>query len=109
MNVEVKNGKVYNEEGEVAVLISYGYGAGWSTQGEGEDGLFTPEVVLALINGEDLTNEFLDSVYGKDAFYYGGAKGLVVEWIEEGTLFRVTEYDGAERLQINYDLDWNVA
>lgn len=109
MNVEVKNGKVYNEKGEVAVLVSYGFGAGWSTWRDGEDGLFTPEVVLALINDEDLTNEFLDSVYGKDAFYYGGAEGLTVEWIKEGTFFRVTEYDGSESLEIRDDLDWNVA
>lgn len=109
MNVSVKNGKVYNDKGEVAVLVSYGFGAGWSTWGAEKDGLFTPEVVLALINGEDLTKEFLDSVYGKDAFYYGGADELVVEWIKEGTLFRVTEYDGNESLEIRDDLDWNVA
>lgn len=109
MNVSVKNGKVYNNFGEVAVLVSYGYGAGWSTWGAGKDVLFTPEVVLALINGEDLTNEFLDSVYGTDAFYYGGAAELEVEWIKEGTLFRVTEYDGNESLEIRDGLDWNVA
>jgi hypothetical protein len=35
MKYYIKNGKVYNNKGEVAVAISEGYGAGWTTWNPG--------------------------------------------------------------------------
>lgn len=50
MKTTTKNGKVYNEQGEVAVLYSPGYGAGWSTWNP-HDCLFTPEIVQLVLEG----------------------------------------------------------
>ena len=34
---------------------------------------------------------------------------LEVQWIPEGTLFKIVEYDGAESIEYKEDDDWIVA
>ena len=41
--------------------------------------------------------------------YWGGVDDLEIKWIPEGSLFRVDEYDGAERIVLQDDDDWMVA
>ena len=41
--------------------------------------------------------------------YDGGVEDLVVQWIPEGTAFRIHEYDGNESIEIKEDLDWVIA
>ena len=41
--------------------------------------------------------------------YTGGLHNLQVEWIKEGTLFRVVEYDGCESIEVNDEIDWMIA
>jgi hypothetical protein len=36
--------------------------------------------------------------------YLGGVRDLKVEWIDEGTLFRIHEYDGYESVEY-YDIE----
>lgn len=105
--------------GEVAVLVSYGYGAGWSTW-EGYEGMeFDPRLVEWIEAGkpglkdtwdnnlpEDIT-KYLEEKY--DGVYLGGVKDLEIEWIPEGSAFRITEYDGSESIECKDTGDWNFA
>ncbi|XWY20076.1 hypothetical protein ACNGTO_03200 [Bisgaard Taxon 45] len=96
MKTTVRNGKVYNEQGEVAVLYSPGYGAGWSTWNGGK-GVFTPEIVQLVLD-EAPTAAIMSKareILGED-FYLGGTSQLKIKWLEPGTVFYINEYDGSE-------------
>ena len=55
-----------------------------------------------------IIEEYCVRVYGDD-HYYGGADGLCVKWIPEGTQFYINEYDGAEWLVTISDVEWITA
>ena len=109
------NGKVYNTSGEVAVLFSPDFGSGWSSANpaHAQACLFSPEVVLWVLNGKKSADcpdfaTLFPAVDGDD-FYDGGARDLEVLWVPQGTKFRVSEYDGSESIQFENDLVWKVA
>lgn len=89
--------------GMVAVLVSPGFGAGWSTWCH-EDAnkiamIFDPEIVLAVLDGDHARAEAAaGAVYPNE--YLGGVKQLTVEWVPKGTRFEIHEYDGSESLRI---------
>lgn len=96
--------------GRVAVLISTGFGAGWSTWNrEWPAMLFDPVIVEMIVAGKDSYEiEAVAERRWPDA-YLGGLDGLTVEWIREGVKFRVMEYDGAESILTVEDEGWIVA
>ena len=97
-------------DGMVAVLVSRGFGAGWSTWNhEYPEMLFDPEIADLVLNGavEDDIVALASSKY-PDA-YLGGVDGLSVRWVPVGTKFRVDEYDGSESLDIMDEMNWTVA
>ena len=103
---EVYLGKVVRN-GKVAVLYSPGFGAGWSTWNTelGEDIIFDPTMVKYV---EEDNFQALRSYVGlkyPDA-YAGGVDDLKIAWIQEGTLFRVDEYDGNESIEILGESTW---
>lgn len=91
-------------DGKVAVLYSPGYGAGWSTWCYNNDLietlLFHPLIVEKVESGleQEITSEWLAKQFGEDFedVYCGGADQLEIEWLPEGTAFRIEEYDGFE-------------
>jgi hypothetical protein len=91
--------KVYNHKGEVAVLISQGFGAGWySWNQEYLQSLYSPAYVLWVLGGKPKDEiPSTRAVFGRE-FYGGGAESLYVEWLSPGTKFRIDEADGAEHL-----------
>lgn len=115
-------------DGMVAVLYSPGYGAGWySWNTKFSECLFHPDIV-ALVEKkneieETLTYTELRRYENKDIkaivkqiedkakelwgeeFYAGGARDLSIEWVREGTVFKIKEYDGSESLKFG-DSDW---
>lgn len=99
-------------DGKVAVLISEGYGGGWSTWNRrSTELLFDATVVLAVekeLPFEDiegyLTDKYPDA-YLSDSAY----KQLVVYWLEQGTQFVVDEYDGLETLRLCSETEWVIA
>ena len=99
------------KDGNVAVLISRGYGAGWYTwnMSLGEELLFSPELVTAILVGasEDQLIALAKSLF-PDAFY-GGVQDLDVEWIPVGKRFKVNEYSGQESLILQDGEDWIIA
>lgn len=99
--------KRYDEEGRVAVLISPGFGAGWSTWahlGENEALLFDSRLVDAILveMPKDEFVAYCESL-GYD-HYMGGAEDLQVVWLDAGTRFVVEEYDGSESIRTFDDL-----
>lgn len=88
--------------GKVAVLISYGFGAGWSTWNNADNHilLFHPKLVDMVESGkrEEIDEEWVEENLGISDVYCGGAEDLEIEWLEEGTKFCVEEHDGSESL-----------
>ena len=119
-------------DGKVAVLVSGGYGGGWSTwMEEVEVGdiwecvqpnlsiVFEPKVVEMVLAGEKDKNRAerkatLDKIIGYmtetyPGYYTGGAEGLKVEWVPVGSKFYIEEYDGNESLVLESDMNWQIA
>lgn len=85
-------------DGEVAVLYSSGFGAGWSSWNLewAEQLVFDADLALAVEKGDMAQAERIaDTLTGGDG-YLGGIKGLTLMWLPVGTRFRISEYDGAE-------------
>ena len=106
--------KVLDDEGNVAVLVSLYHGAGYLTSNEEHpECAFDPFVIEIVSKPRWYQNpekhkaikHHLKDKYGKD-FNTGGIEDLVVEWVPEGTKFRIQEYDGAEYIEIMHEIDW---
>ena len=120
--------KVVREDGKVAIIISPGYGAGWSTwvNSDAEQALFDPEIVAWILAGKPVVHTPQDGdstfvtnwakEYGNQARewaekygYLGGLGDAVIAWVSPGIPFRVNEYDGYESVVAHDDDDWVVA
>lgn len=88
------------KDGKIAVLYSPGFGAGWSTWNyeTGEKCVFSPEIVQKVINGEDITEEFCEQLFGVDYVCTLGCEKLKIKWLDPGTQFVIEEYDGSESI-----------
>lgn len=97
-------------DGRVAVLVSPGFGAGWSTWADRELRerlVFDPEVVAWVEGGKEGPLPDLEAKYGGyEYFYDGGASDLIVEWVPLGVRFRIEEYDGSESLVLESEYVW---
>ena len=96
-------------DGRVAVLVSPGHGAGWSSwNSEHEEILFDPALV-ELVEQEkwDELQAFVTLKYPD--IYAGGLRDLQIEWVPEGTEFVINEYDGSETLEVKDDIVWHKA
>ena len=104
----------YAIDGKVAVLVSGGFGAGWSTWNSYEGMLFDKEVVEILLNETLSEEEQQYKIYSlceakyPDA-YLGGVTGLGVKWVSEGTRFVINEYDGSESLECLDSMNFHIA
>ena len=98
-----------SEDGKVAVLYSPGFGAGWYTWNyEHPEILFDPAIVK-LVEKEkwDELATYVELKYPE--IYTGGMRDLTIEWIPEGALFKVNEYDGNESIELKEGDHWMVA
>ena len=99
---------MFKKDGKTAVLVSPGYGAGFSTWNKPEMAVDF-DLVEAFLSGD--MNRFECIVvekYGEN-MYLGGMENLMVVWVDEGNKFRVDEYDGNERVEILEGADWFTA
>jgi hypothetical protein len=102
-------------DGKVAVLVSPGFGAGWSTwaySGEEDNRdfmLHDPTLVTMVERGDSVEaiESYVTAIHPHT--YCGGADGLTIFWLPVGTAFRIHEYDGSESLEIRDDMIWNIA
>ena len=97
-------------DGQVAVLVSPGFGAGWSSWDRtyGEDMIFDP-VLAAYIDEGKIDEARTYVVMRFPEAYDGGVDDLVVQWVPVGTAFRIHEYDGSESIEIKDKMNWVVA
>jgi hypothetical protein len=106
--------KRYKDSGygyrDVAVLVSCGFGAGWSSWGMPEEALFDPVIVDFVEENKTNTEEFSEYLEKKySEVFTGGAGDLIVVWVPEGKEFRIDEYDGAESLVLKDNESWITA
>jgi hypothetical protein len=91
--------KYYNEKNELGVLISSGYGAGWSTWNE-EEIAYDKRIIEMWLKGatsSEMCNYIESLGYRKP--YMGGYYNLSLKFVPHGTLFCIQEYDGAESIE----------
>lgn len=97
------------KEGKVGVLVSPGFGAGWYTWNYAYPEIIFDPGIVDLVENEkfDELETYVTLKYPE--IYTGGLRDLRVEWIPEGTLFKIDEYDGAESIQYKEKDDWITA
>jgi len=95
--------------GEIAVLYSPGFGAGWFTWNAGHEGLlFDKELVQLVLDGkQDEAGQLAEAKY--PGVYLGGSEDLAVYWMPKGQRFEIHEYDGYESVRIFGPNDGHVA
>jgi hypothetical protein len=88
----------YNN-GKIGILVSYGYGTGWSSMGDPKS-CMDRELVEAFINkaSEREISAIASKNWPEQCQY--GLHECEVEWLEAGTPFRINEYDGFETLEV---------
>jgi hypothetical protein len=115
------------KDNKVAVLYSPGFGGGWYSWIGVEQCLFEPEIVELVLQREEIINEHycsdnanvvsfevalekinnqiknLAKLFYGEYLYVEGAENLQVAWIEVGTMFRISEYDGSESIHYEHD------
>lgn len=85
-------------DGKVAVIVSPGFGAGWSTWADDlPNSVFAPDVVAWIEAGKPDVE--LDDTFGEYG-YTGGLGDAEIEWVPKGSRFIIDEYDGSETLHI---------
>lgn len=96
--------KLYNDKGEVAVVVSHGFGAGWSTWSDVDP--------MDKQYNELIVNKDWDKLYKlceKNSVYAGGLEDCSIHWLKPGTKFIISEYDGAEGLELLEETPWQTA
>ena len=98
-----------NQDGKVAVLYSPNFGAGWYTWNQEHPAImFDPNIVKFVEKKEwDKCKTYVELKYPD--IYAGGLEDLQIEWIPEGTLFKINEYDGNESIELKESDNWFVA
>jgi hypothetical protein len=102
-------------DGNVAVLFSPGYGAGWYTWHNQEELIYHPTLIEMVEQNrqseitEELCRTLVTNFDENDYIYVGGAEDLRIEWMPVGTQFQVNEYDGNESIQKRDTTDWYTA
>lgn len=91
--------KYYNDKDELGVLVSHGFGAGWSSWNN-EEIAYDKRIIEKFLENPSLDEmcEFIASL-GYNKPYMGGYGGLTLEFIPRGTMFCIHEYDGAESIE----------
>lgn len=102
--------ELYIKDSEVAVLISPGFGAGWSTWNVPEVA-YDKRIIEAFMDYLDnkIDYDHLCEViegFGYKDLYYGGLVEGKIRWIPCGIYFRIREYDGAESIEFLSDTNF---
>jgi len=99
-------------DGKVAVLVSPGFGGGWYTWNKDFENskrlLFHPKLVELVEQDrrdeitQELCQEILEINY--DICISSNVDQLEIQWIPEGALFAIYNYDGYEEILTGEDL-----
>jgi hypothetical protein len=105
--------KYIRANGDVGVLYSPGFGAGWSTWNSGdvaERMVFDNALVEAVLNEDralaaEIASRFADGEH----VCVLGAEDLRVSFLDPDAAFRIEEYDGSERIEELSQIDFYIA
>lgn len=93
-------------DGKVAVLYAPADGGVWGSAPRNrkvaETMIFHPRLIEAVENGTNSADSMQDILWeltGEDV-YTGAAWHLEIQWIDQGTRFFISEYDGSESIVI---------
>ena len=104
--------KMFKKDGKTAVLVSPGFGAGFSTWNKPEMAVDF-DLVEAFLSGDKTRFAYIvNEKYNADDSLYLGIdvmNGLMVVWVDEGKKFRIDEYDGNESVEILEESVWFTA
>lgn len=91
---------------KVAVAISPGHGAGWTTWNS-KISPFEPKVIEMIEGGKraGINEEWCREELGLPNVYCGGAEDLEIEWLDVGEKFSINDEDGHESLYIASKLE----
>jgi hypothetical protein len=97
------------QDGKVAVLYSPEFGSGWYTwNGEYPQLIFDPAIVNYVENESWSDLEvYMELKYPR--VHLGGLLDLKVQWVAEGTEFKIVEYDGYESIEYKNSDQWITA
>lgn len=98
-------------DGMVAVLYSPGFGAGWSTWASREirEAVMFDPAMVGLVEQKKFEELEAFVALKYPGLFTGGLKHLQICWIPEGLQFRISEYDGSERIEFRDGVDWITA
>lgn len=97
--------KLLMKNGKVAVAVSGGWGAGWSTWND----VSPLDARFNKLFDEGKHEEAAALCEKLDLGFSGGAVDVDLEWVDVGTKFIVEEYDGSETLRRLEELDVHCA
>lgn len=102
----------FEKDGKVAVLVSPGRGAGWSTwvrKSPTDKAIAMDKQIVQYVLDKDLVGleQFMKKEYPD--VYLGGMKDLVVEWVTKGEALEITEHDGYESLTVIGEQEYWIA
>jgi hypothetical protein len=92
-------------DGKVAVAVSGGFGAGWSTW----NSVNPMDARFNQLFLDGAGHEAADLCEELDLGYNGGASDVEIKWVPVGTEFIINEYDGSESLKTKNSFDWHKA
>lgn len=96
------NYQKYEQGNKIAVLVSPGYGAGWSTWNTeyGAEALCMDADLVQCVLDKDFDALIRVTEEKYPGVYCGGARDVRVYWVDKGEAFEITEYDGNESLVV---------
>lgn len=93
-------------DGKVAIVISPEFGAGWSTWAneDQQEFLRSDKTLCELVEAKDFSGvrDYVDQRFGEGTIYGGGLSTCELRWVEQGAPFYIHEYDGSERLIVDF-------
>ena len=89
-------------DGMVAVAVSGGFGAGWSTWND----ISPMDARFNQLFLDDKVDEVVRICDEEGLGYAHGSRDVEIEWVPVGTRFVINEYDGSESLMTIDDYGW---
>jgi hypothetical protein len=96
-------------DGNVAVIYSPGFGAGWSTWNQQYPEMVFDPVIVGYLESRELDKISTYVAMRYPEAYVGGLTDLTIEWVPLGSEFRIDEYDGNESIEIKDKINWFTA